>query len=407
MADSDRDSAGSTRQPAATVKKLYGFLSRAEVLAAVTIALLCAVFLLETRPLRNLFYVTALPVFLIHLRGFDWSLLRRSHLIQLALAYLGYFLLSALWSDGATWGGFADLLRVTVLLLLFLLMTLRLATIYADFEARLFLWFAAVAGLTLPVVFAVYLSVAHSTIYRLGGFGLAAHPVIGATLYGVALLAAAFVLLRGAADWPRRLAWLAVIALCALFMLLSGSRGPLLAVAAALALGIAVADRRIAIALGAFFAAVLAIGLFADVETFRQLLVRAPSGHFALWQQALDAIAERPWFGHGSLVEIDFQGKRATGRSPHNLLLANQLYGGLPASLLLAALLLLAFREAVIALSAGRPIYLVLLTFGLVAALFDTRSLVQNLGREWITLWLPVMLLAAGEARRQNISIRS
>jgi O-antigen ligase len=306
-----------------------------------------------------------------------------------------------LWSDGLGWSGFADLLRITLLLLLFLLMTLRLATVYADFENRLFFWFAAVAGLTLLVVFAVYLSESHSRFYRLGGFGLAEHPIIGATLYGVALLAAAFVLLRVAKAWRTGLAWLVVILLCALFMLLSGSRGPLLALAAAVALGIAVADRRIAIALGAFFALVLAVGLFAEVETFRQLLARGSSGHFALWQQTLDAIAERPWLGHGSLVEIDFQGKAGAVRSPHNLLLANQLYGGLPAGLLLAALLLLALRESVIALRAGRPIYLVLLVFGLVAAQFDTRSLVQNLGREWITLWLPVMLLAAREAQRR------
>jgi O-antigen ligase len=401
LADSDRHSAGSTRQPLAAAKKLYGFLSRNEVLAAVYLALLCAAFLLETRLHRNLFYAAALPVFLVHLRAFDWSVLKRSLLAQAALAYLAYFLLSALWSDGLGWSGFADLLRITLLLLLFLLMTLRLATVYADFENRLFFWFAAVAGLTLLVVFAVYLSESHSRFYRLGGFGLAEHPIIGATLYGVALLAAAFVLLRVAKAWRTGLAWLVVILLCALFMLLSGSRGPLLALAAAVALGIAVADRRIAIALGAFFALVLAVGLFAEVETFRQLLARGPSGHFALWQQTLDAIAERPWLGYGSLVEIDFQGKAGAVRSPHNLLLANQLYGGLPAGLLLAALLLLALRESVIALRAGRPIYLVLLVFGLVAAQFDTRSLVQNLGREWITLWLPVMLLAAREAQRR------
>jgi hypothetical protein len=34
-----------------------------------------------------------------------------------------------------------------------------------------------------------------------------------------------------------------------------------------------------------------------------------------------------------------------------------------------------------------------------VAALFDTRSLVQNLGREWITLWLPIALLAGQQLR--------
>jgi O-antigen ligase len=406
LADSDRDSAGNPRQPLAAVKKLYAFLNRLDVLAAVYIALVCAAFLLDTRLHRNLFYAAALPIFLVHLYAFDWGLLRRSRLAQVSLAYLGYFLVSATWSEGATWDGIADLLRVTLLLLLFLLMTLRLATQDGTFEDRLFFWFAVVAGVTLPIVFAVFLSEVQPDVYRLAGFGRAVHPIIGATLYGVALLAAAFAKVPRAATWRLKLAWIVVIALCATFMLLSGSRGPLLALAAALAIGVAVADRRIALALGAFVVLLLLGGLLVDVPSFELLVARAPSGHFAIWLQAVDAIAERPWFGYGSLIDIDFVSKNGPSRSPHNLLLANQLYGGVPASLLLGALLLLAFREAAIALRDSRPLYLVLLTFGFVAALFDTRSLVLNLDREWITLWLPIFLLAAREARRHSISNR-
>src|SRR3546814_9111428 len=70
--------------------------------------------------------------------------------------------------------------------------------------------------------------------------GLTTHPVIGATLYGVALLVVAFDLLPRAKSWRVRLAWLAVVALCAAFMVLSGSRGPLLALCAALVCGLAV-----------------------------------------------------------------------------------------------------------------------------------------------------------------------
>src|SRR5690606_41688000 len=98
---------------------------------------------------------------------------------------------------------------------------------------------------------------------------------------------------------------------------------------------------------------------------------------------------------------IDFTGKHGPGRSPHNLLLANQLYGGVPATLLLAALLALATAQAWRARRA-QPALLVLLVFGVAASLFDTRSLVQNLGREWITLWLPLGLLAAVEVMRRE-----
>src|SRR3546814_6790930 len=107
-------------------------------------------------------------------------------------------------------------------------------------------------------------------------------------------------------SWRVRLAWLAVGALCAAFMVRSGSRGPLLALCAALVCGLAVADRRLAGAVIALMAAGVAVGLLADMRSIELLYERAPSGHFAIWQQALTAIAERPWLGYGSLADIEF-----------------------------------------------------------------------------------------------------
>lgn len=396
MADSDRKH--DTGKPAEASRRLYRFLTRPKVAAAVYIVILCTAFLLETRAQRNLFYLAALPVFLLQLPSFDRRSLADSIIAKLALAYLGYFLLSALWSDGFSWAAFADLLRVSLLSLLFFLVTLHLAGHDDGFPGRLFFWFAATAGASLLAVFAAAAAGLLPSGWRLTGFGLATHPIIGATLYGVALLVATFELLPRASGWRARLTWLAVVALCAAFMLLSGSRGPLVALGAALVVGFIAADRRLAVAVVALLVAGVALGLLADLRAIELLYERAPSGHFVLWQQALAAIAERPWLGHGSLVDIDFQAEHGPGRSPHNLLLANQLYGGLPASLLLAALLLLAAWQAWRARQGGRPVYLVLLVFGLTASLFDTRSLVQNLGREWITLWLPIGMLAAQES---------
>src|SRR5690606_29974064 len=136
---------------------------------------------------------------------------------------------------------FADLLRVSLLLLLFFAITLHLAGSDGRFAGRLFFWIAAIAGASLLAVFAATALDLLPFDGRFGGFGLTDHPVIGGTLYGFALLVAAFGLLPHAGDLRRRLACLAVVALCAAFMLLSGSRGPLLALAAALAVGFAVA----------------------------------------------------------------------------------------------------------------------------------------------------------------------
>lgn len=323
-------------------------------------------------------------------------------MVRLTVAYLAYYLLSAFWSDGLSWKSLPELIRVNLLLLLFLATTLHLAIEDPRFEERLFFWFALAAGASLIAVFGAVSVGLLPGKWRLIGFGLASQPIIGATLYGVALLLCAFVLLPRAGTWQERLLWLATLCLCVGFMLMASSRGPLLALAMTLVAGLAIADRRLAIAVMVIFAVAAGLGLLIGLHPIERLYERDPSGHFAIWQQTLTAIAEHPWFGYGSLVEISFAGKHGPVRSPHDLLLANQLYGGLPATLLLCTLLGIAAWQAWRAAQAGKSIYIVLLSFGLLASLFDSRTLVQNLGREWITLWLPLALLAAQQLRGQD-----
>jgi O-antigen ligase len=395
LADRDIESGG----PAAVAKKLYRALTRDDVLAGVYILVLCAVFVLETRGLRNLFYAVALPVFLVNLTRLDWRAFWQSPLVRLVVAYLGYVLVSALWSRGLTWAGFADLLRLTVLVFLFFATTVQLALRDDDFPQRLFFWFALAAGATALAALVPAVAGALTVKWRLEGFGLASHPIIGATLYGFALLATTFVLLPRARTLPARLLWLAVITACAAFILLAASRGPLLALAAAFIIGLALADRRLTLTVIAIFAVAFAAGMASDFRAMELIFTRSQSGHFLLWQQAIGHVAEAPWFGHGSLSDITFENKHGLQRSPHNLLLANQFYGGIPATLLLAAVLALAGWRAIQTARNGLPILLVLLVFGVVASLFDSRSLVQNLGREWITLWLPIALATARPLR--------
>ncbi len=356
--------------------------------------------MLETRGLRNLFYILAVPVFLLNLPALGWRRLWESWIVRLAVIYVGYLLVSAAWSDGLTWKSMGDLLRVALLAMLFFCVTLLLAARDVTFDRRLFFWFALTAGGSLLAVYGSKLLDLLPDNERLTGFGLATHPIIGATLYGVALLVSALVLLPRAGAWRERLLWLLVMVFCAAFMLMSGSRGPLVALGATMVAALCMAERRHAIAIVVVLAgAAAAIGLAADLPTMEQLFARKQSGHFAVWSQAIEAILAHPWLGHGSLVDLELISKHGPSRSPHNLFLANQIYGGLPATLLLAGLLGYAAWRAFAAGRGGEPIYLLLLVFGVTASLFDSRSLLQNLGREWITIWLPLALLAARELR--------
>ena len=364
--------------------------------------MLCAAFFLETRGHRVLFYGVALPVFVLSLRELNLRSLGRTSIPKLAFAYVAYVLVSGPWTEGLLWTDMANLLRLALLVSVFFAVTALLAAGSESFEKRLFVCFALAAGLSLLVVFAVRIFGDEPDLWRLTGLGLASHPIIGATLYGSAVLIAAFCLLPQAGGMGERLLWVGVIGLGLGFMLLTASRGPLIALVCALLATTLIADRRIAMIVFSLCGVGLLAGVFLELKPVLYLYERAPSGHFDIWRQALQAIAEHPWFGHGSLAEGGFAGKHGPSRSAHNLLLANQFYGGIPATLLLVALLGVAALWAYRAAVQGKPVYLVLLVFGFVASLFDSRSLVQNLGREWVTLWLPIGLLAAHELRDRN-----
>lgn len=371
-------------------------------MAGIFILVVCAAFVLETRWHRNLFYLIGVPTFLLGLLGANLRTVWTVPLSRMIVAYVVYFCATAVWSDAFSWLEFGDLLRVGLLSLLFITMATSLTAGCRAFEEKLFFWVCVTAGISLTLLLAATLLGLIEPGSRLTGFGITSHPIVGATLYGVVLLVCTFTLIPAAKTGREQLCWLGIIALCAVFMLMAGSRGPLLALAAALAISLVFSKARyriIVFGVAGFFFASLAVGLAIGVESIETTLSRGLSGHVQLWAESLSAIAERPWFGHGALTEMTFESRHGALRSPHNLYIANHLYGGLPASALLAGLLYLGGKEAVKAARAGAPIYLALMTFGLTCAFFDTRSLVQNLGREWITIWLPLAFLAARQFR--------
>lgn len=363
--------------------------------------LLCTTFVLETRAHRNLFYALALPVFVANLPTLQLPRLRNSPLAKLAALYIGYFLVAGFFGEDYQWREMADLLRVSILLSLFFAVTALLIAREETLAFHLFFWMSLTAAACLVVLYIAIFAGMEMQSWRLSAFGRASQPVIGATLYGFIALVTTFVLLPRAGNWPLRLLWLGIIALSIVFMVLTSSRGPLLALAAGFLLGALAIDWRLAVAGVALAIGAIAVALLYELRAVEVLYLRSQSGHFELWRQALTAIAERPWFGYGSLTDMTFTAQDGPQRSPHNLFLANQIYGGLPATLLLLMLLGRAAWRALGKLRDNQPIYLVLLAFGVAASLFDSRSLVQNLGREWITIWLPIALLAAQELPRQ------
>ena len=235
---------------------------------------------------------------------------------------------------------------------------------------------------------------------RLAGWAETRHPILGASVIGTCVLLAASRLLQ------RRGRSLALAAVSAglLFIVLTGSRGPLIAIAASLALLLALTRRRLLLAAGC--AGVLALGLLAIAEptllqtAWSRLLERGWSNRLDIWQLAIREIEVRPLFGYGPSARLD----RATDNFPHNLFLSTLFYSGGVGLLLLLGVLALGLRAAarqpdriVRATSLALLLHLVL------SGVSDLGQITKGPGPLWYIVWIP-LVLALG---RRSRSIRT
>ena len=160
------------------------------------------------------------------------------------------------------------------------------------------------------------------------------NPVVGADFYGILALLTAYMALYGKSRWL----W-PFYALFLLTILLSGSRGPSLAIIIAsliLILGKShnkAELKRKMIATVLALVAVAAIIFLTDPEMVEYAFTRKDNHRYEIWWKALGWIQESPIFGHG--IDADFRSnfdadtvKKINPYNAHNFVLAQLYYGG-------------------------------------------------------------------------------
>ena len=230
---------------------------------------------------------------------------------------------------------------------------------------------------------------------RMNGWAETRHPILGAAVIGMAVLLAAARVLAG--RQPLRHGAAALLGLG--FIVATGSRGPLIAVLAALGLLLLGTRPRWLAALAAVGLAAIALtaaAMPALVGALRaRLLERGWSSRLDIWRLALREIAARPLFGYGPSARLD----RATDNFPHDLFLSTLFYSGAVGLVLLLALLALAVRGAWRAQpAASRWTLLALLLNTLLTGISDLSQVTKGPSPMWYILWLPVVL-ALGPVR--------
>lgn len=224
---------------------------------------------------------------------------------------------------------------------------------------------------------------------RLIGYGPLINPLLSGNLYGCYL-----VLLIGISAAACRRWWqwlLAVAAGVAIFgfIIRTGSRSPLLALAIAATVVLWKQGHRRAfhVWLGT------AVSMIATAVLFwPELAERGLSLRPEIWEKVVELCLQHPWFGRGLGAEIEIEANGITWLETHNLILSLWYSSGVPAVLLWLAFNALLIRELWLRAGDIAAIVLGLLVYGMVTMVFVGTGLPSTPNEFWYQIWLPMAL---------------
>jgi len=352
------------------------------------------------------FYVAVLPPFLLTLSRTDISQLFGSRLAIVCLLYWLYSFLTISWNpetDAADVG--KHLLRL-INTAGFFGIVLHLVRKEPGYDRMLLKWLCWIAAGS-AVFSIIYFYIGHSfPRVRLQNCCSLQHPILGASAYGLTAVIGYYHFIF-APDRNRRGLYLFIFLILLADMLLTQSRGPLLALVTALGAGeMARKNVKLMAALGGVGIGYLLL-LYFDVIQLSRFFTRNNlfSYRLEIWRMTWEKILTAPWFGHG--INSDETVLLSVGQyaqHAHNAYLASLLYGGLVGGLLLLAICLVSLVEGLKQAHHDRPqvLYLAMPVFGFVCMLTDGNQLLTNPQPLWLYFWFPIALLAAREPSRRT-----
>lgn len=370
------------------------------VATAYTLFLALFFWLDEVRLHRNGFYLLVAVALLWQLRRPWLRELSQQRLSQVVLLYIFYQAASLSWSPVFNGEELAEVLRKGGLVLLFVIISAAVLQNHI-YEKRV-LWAMVLAGAASAAVSLYLYSMQEILPERLTGLGRGRNPVQSATLYGVALIIAGYLLQKEKQKLIIRSVWLGCWLVLAVALIETESRGAFLAamMAHALLLWHFLAVRCRWQVNKAYIAAVFIIGsvavfLASSLIDLQQWTQRWDSFRLEIWEYALGKWQRHPFFGLG--YRTPFELTLSNGQTiyqPHSLYVAALYYGGLFGLAVLLQLISGTLRGLGQGFRQGEDLsatlYLALLFNAAIFFLVDYDLLLVNADMEWLLFWLPV-----------------
>jgi hypothetical protein len=347
-----------------------------------------------TANIRTTFYVFILLPWLFYI---PW---KKAHwqdfggvYTALGLLLTGYIALSSLWGKENDVGEFA---RHWLMLAIWLTTTAWvIARGHINLE-RLLSYLVVVACISaVPEIIYFYLSTGYTLAVRLHGHGLAENPTLLAQLFGAACIIAYVKSMRSSAR-PVILLWFAASVICALPILLSQSRGALVALAIVGLAALIICRPRKSIIIWQIVLGCIALSLLLSQLDIISLLEKRgvdTNGRDDIWFTVLARVYEVPLFGIGAeynarLTIPDVGIFHHAHNSWLDILYFSGLVGVFIALYHLWLLLSVFKRDSATIL----PLYL-WFVFGCICLFTNGPHLLMPINAHWWVYWIPVGLL--------------
>lgn len=258
-------------------------------------------------------------------------------------------------------------------------------------EARAWLEPALLIGGAGNAIFAIaWHFLFDSATPRMRGWGVSGQPVIGGVIMAIFFVLALDHLLR---TRKALILHIAALALFAAFMLLSGSRTPILATAVATIYLLRRENWRIwfGFAAAGLGAAVLVFLLVPGwiKNTVADAASRGSDFHTVIWRAAINAIAQHPILGYGPTARLPLILPDLPYPFPHNFYLSLLFYSGAVGLVLFLGLIV----SLVLRASWDHSGRVALCLIPLIAGLSDLSQIIKGPSSIWYIVWVPVLLL--------------
>ena len=385
-------------------------LSRVELLLMILMSFLFAgFFFLPTAPHRIILYLSFLvfAVFAFRQRACLFSGLPDKRFFAALGVFLGYFALSCFWSFDADVERVVQKLKVAPFILVFGLMLHAILKRRPGFWRVLkgvFVLSALVTGVLLIVLnYNLFRDIADGQ--RLEGWGRAENSVQCGLLYGLALIVLLTTRSHVLAFMNSNAAKALISLVFLTVMVLSVSRGPLLALLLVYGTWLLLKrDWKKILFFTIIGVAGIGLLLVKNID-FANLAERADGGRLQIWQQVLEKIDENPILGFGAAHKFNYEVTHPGGRvesvpHPHSIYLSTLMQGGVIGLFLLCVCIGLMTRQGYLVFMRDVDYSsLMVMLMGLYFGLYDHSGAYTNFSTVWLTFWVPFAVSAALEAQ--------